>query len=125
MDNKVHWHITHLIRSSLIIASLYLIVQTLCFAAAPQEFKFDVKHFSVEGFSPLSQTFIDEHFKPLQNRPYTLKELQEVSKALEQVIHEQGYPLYRVILPPQTLDSGDIKLQVVTVDALHCKLSTQ
>ena len=46
--------------------------------------------------------------------PYTLKELQEVSKALELIIREQGYPFYRVIVPPQTLATGDVKLQVIS-----------
>jgi len=114
MDKKIHWFTVCLVRSALITASLSLVPQAFCLAAVPPEFKFDIKHFSVEGLSPLSQTFIDDHFKPLQNKPYTLKELQEVSKALEQIIHEQGYPFYRVIVPPQTLSTGDVKLQVIS-----------
>ncbi|HEY8034630.1 MAG TPA: ShlB/FhaC/HecB family hemolysin secretion/activation protein [Methylobacter sp.] len=113
MIKKFNWFTAGIIRSVL-ISAICLVSQTPCLAAAPPEFKFDVKHFSVEGLSPLSQSFIDEHFKPLQNRPYTLKELQEVSKVLEQIIHEQGYPFYRVIVPPQTLASGDVKLQVIS-----------
>lgn len=103
-----------LVRSALIAASLYLIPPASCLAAAPPEFKFNVTHFSVEGLSPLSQSFIDEHFKLLQNKSYSLKELQEISKTLESIISEQGYPFYRVIVPPQTLTTGDIKLQVVS-----------
>ncbi len=114
MDKKVHCLSARLIRPVLITASLCLIPQVFCQAAAPQEFKFNVKHFSVEGLSPLSQAFIDDYFKSLQNRSYTLKDLQDVSKALEQIIREQGYPFYRVIVPPQTLGSGDIKLQVIS-----------
>jgi hemolysin activation/secretion protein len=107
----------------LIAVSLCLIPQAFCLAAAPLEFKFNVTHFSVEGLPQFSQTFIDDYFKPLQNKLYTLKELQNVSKALERVIHELGFPLYRVIVPAQTLASGDIKLHVVTVETLHCKVS--
>ncbi|MGZ4970315.1 MAG: ShlB/FhaC/HecB family hemolysin secretion/activation protein [Methylobacter sp.] len=114
MDKKIHCLSARLIRPVLITASLWLIPLVLCQAAAPQEFKFNVKHFSVEGLSPLSQVFIDDYFKPLQDRSYTLKELQDVSKALEQIIREQGYPFYRVIVPPQTLGSGNIKLQVIS-----------
>ncbi|MFZ2405795.1 MAG: POTRA domain-containing protein, partial [Methylobacter sp.] len=114
MDKKIHWVTTCLVRPTLIIAGLCLIPPAPCLAAAPPEFRFNVKHFSIEGVSPLSQTFIDDYFKPLQNRPYTLKELQDVSKALEQIIHEQGYPFYRVTVPPQTLASGDVKLQVIS-----------
>lgn len=114
IDNKINWFTTRSIRAALITAGLCLIPQALCLAAAPPEFKFNVKHFSVEGLSPLSQSFIDGFFKPLQNKPYTLKELQEVSKTLEQNIREQGYPFYRVIVPPQTLATGEIKLQVIS-----------
>jgi hemolysin activation/secretion protein len=114
-QQKNHWLTGRLVRAALFAAGLCLLIPpTLCQAEAPQEFKFDVKHFSVEGLSPLSQAFIDDYFKPLQNRPYTLKELQEVSKALEQIIREQGYPFYRVIVPPQTLATGDVKLQVIS-----------
>lgn len=127
---KIHYatnkgFICRLIRSILLAAGLCLIPQTPCLAAAPQEFKFTVKHFSVEGLLPFPHTFVDDYFKPLQNRPYTLKELQGVSKGLEQVIRSRGYPLYRVMVPPQSLDSGEIKLQVVTVKALNCKVLLQ
>lgn len=114
MDRKIHWFTARQARSALITAGLCLIPQAFCLAAAPQEFKFNIKHFSVEGVSPLSQAFLDDHFKPLQNRPYTLKELQDVSKELERIIREQGYPFYRVIVPPQTLATGDVKLQVIS-----------
>jgi len=114
MNKKIHCLTARQVRAALITAGLFLIPQMHCLAAAPQEFKFNVTHFSVEGLSPLSQTFIDEHFKPLQNKSYTLKELQEVSKALELIIREQGYPFYRVIVPPQTLATGDVKLQVIS-----------
>lgn len=109
--DKTNWF---MLRSTLIAACICLIPHTLCLAAAPQEFKFTIKHFSVEGLSPLSQAFLNDYFKPLQNRPYSLKELQEVSKDLEQIIREQGYPFYRVIVPPQTLATGDVKLQVIS-----------
>ncbi|TAL46179.1 MAG: ShlB/FhaC/HecB family hemolysin secretion/activation protein [Methylovulum sp.] len=83
-------------------------------AAAPSEIRFTVRHFSVEGASPLSQKAIDAYFQPLQQRQYNLKELQEVGKGLEAAIREQGYPFYRVTLPPQTLNAGEVKLQVVS-----------
>ncbi|MDP2904386.1 MAG: ShlB/FhaC/HecB family hemolysin secretion/activation protein [Methylovulum sp.] len=84
------------------------------YAATPSEIRFTVKHFSVEGPSPLSQKTIDAYFQPLQQRQYNLKELQEVSKGLESAIRGQGYPFYRVTLPPQTLNSGEVKLQIVS-----------
>ena len=104
------------------LISVILVLQANCYAAPPETFKFNVKHFSIEGSSPIPESFFVNYFKPLQNRSYTLKELQEVSKALEQQIHQQGYPLYRVIVPAQSLESGEIKLQITTENALNCKV---
>lgn len=122
LDKKDHWLTTHQLRLSLTAAALCLLHPMTGLAATPEEFKFNVKRFLVEGPTPLSPIFIEDYFKPLQNQAYTLKKLQEVSKALEQVIRKQGYPLYRVIVPPQSLANGDIKLQIVTVDTLNCKV---
>ncbi len=113
MDKKSNCLTARMFKSAL-ISGICLVSQTPCLAAAPPDFKFTVKHFSVKGLSPLSESFIDDYFKPLQNRLYTLKELQDVSRAFEQIIHEQGYPFYRVIVPPQTLGADDIKLQVIS-----------
>lgn len=111
MDNLLHRLSRRWLGRALLTAGLCLSAPG--WAGMPQEFKFTVKQFQVEGVSPLSQAFLDDYFKPLANRPYTLKQLQELSKALEQVIREQGYPFYRVIVPPQTLSTGAVKLQVV------------
>ena len=97
----------------LIATSLWFIPAALCQAAAPKEFSFNIKHFSVEGLSPLSHAFIDDYFKPLQNRTYTLKELHDVCKALEKVIHQKGYLFYQVIVPQQTMAAGNVKLKVM------------
>lgn len=105
----------------LVIICLCLISYGICWAAtneessvSPKEFKFSVKYFEVEGSSPLSQTFIDDFFEPLQNRTYSLKELQDISKKLEQSIHNLGYPFYRVIVPPQTLSQGAVKFKILS-----------
>ncbi|MDO9105057.1 MAG: ShlB/FhaC/HecB family hemolysin secretion/activation protein [Methylovulum sp.] len=83
-------------------------------AATPAAIRFTVQHFSVEGESPLPPKAIAAYFQPLQQRQYNLKELQDVGKGLESAIREQGYPFYRVVLPPQTLESGNVKLQIVS-----------
>ena len=98
----------------LINTGLMLMPEAACLAAKPQEIKFTVNHFKVEGASPLSQQAIDDYFQPLQHKQYNLKELQQVGKGLELAIREQGYPFYRVNLPPQTLSGGEVKLQVIS-----------
>ncbi|WP_019868352.1 ShlB/FhaC/HecB family hemolysin secretion/activation protein [Methylovulum miyakonense] len=97
-----------------VLIGIFCVSSPLCLAATPAAIQFMVKHFSVEGASPLSPTEMDDYFQPLQQRQYTLKTLQEVGKGLETKIREQGHPFYRVVLPPQTLDAGDVKLRIVS-----------
>ena len=98
----------------LVIVNLWLAVISTSVAAVPSEFKFAVKTFSVEGSSPISNQSINDYFKGLENKAYTLKELQLVSKGLEQLIQEQGHTFYKVIVPPQSLATGNVKLQIVS-----------
>jgi hemolysin activation/secretion protein len=88
-------------------------VPAIC-QAAPQTMQFMVRHFIVEGAVPLPTQTLDDYLKPLQEQHHTLKSLQDISKGLETVIREQGHPFYRVILPPQTLNAGDVKLRIVS-----------
>jgi hemolysin activation/secretion protein len=83
---------------------------------APQKFKFVVNKFSIEGEeikSILSDEEVATYLKPLQEKSYDLKELQEVGKGLEAMIRDEGFAFYRVILPPQSLNSGEVKLKII------------
>ena len=84
---------------------------------APEKFKFTVNKFSVEGESIASILSDDEvatYLKPFQAKSYDLKELQDLGKGLEAMIREEGFAFYRVILPPQSLNSGEVKLKVIS-----------
>jgi len=83
-------------------------------AASPAEISFTVKKFTVDGPSPINSQVIAGYFQTLQEKRYTLKTLQDVAKGLELIIRERGYPFYRVVLPPQTLNGGEIKLQILS-----------
>jgi len=83
-------------------------------AAAPAEISFTVKQFSVEGSVPVSSGTLADYFRPLQQRKYNLQQLQDVAKGLEQIIRDQGYAFYRVSLPPQTLNGGEIKFRAIS-----------
>lgn len=120
-NNGIQWLFALPVKLTLIIVCLGLTPQAFCQTtipeeskAAPKEFRFNVKLLTVEGSSPLSQSFIDDFTRPLQDRTYSLKDLQEISRSLEQKIHEQGYPFYRVVVPPQTLSQGNVKLQIIS-----------
>lgn len=84
--------------------------------APPEKFKFIVHKFSVEGedITPiLSNQEIAAYLKPFEEKSYDLKELQEVGKGVETLIREEGYAFYRVVLPPQSLNAGEVKLKVI------------
>ncbi|MDD5274535.1 MAG: ShlB/FhaC/HecB family hemolysin secretion/activation protein [Methylovulum sp.] len=104
---------TRLFCRLLMTTSLGLLAAPCPAATTPTEIKFTVSHFNVDGTSPLSQQAMDSYLQPLQHRQYNLKQLQEVANGLEAVIREQGHPFYRVSLPPQTLDGGEVKLHIV------------
>ena len=92
---------------------------------APQKFKFVVNKFLVEGDeikSILSEDEISAYLKSFQEKPYDLKDLQDVGKGLEVIIRDKGYAFYRVILPPQSLNSGEIKLKVITFGVENIKI---
>lgn len=95
----------------------------VCQAAKPSEIKFMVTRFRLEGSSPLSKEAIDSYFKPLQQHQYNLKELQNAGKGLEKLIRDNGYPFYRVILPPQTLTGHEVKFEVVSFSLGEIKVS--
>jgi hemolysin activation/secretion protein len=89
---------------------------TLAENVVPAKFKFLVHKFSVENEeikSILSDEEITAYLKPFEEKSYDLKELQEVGKGIEAMIREEGYAFYRVILPPQSLNTGEVKLKVI------------
>jgi hemolysin activation/secretion protein len=99
--------------------SLALLPISMPFAenVPPQKMKFIVKKFTVEGESLaniIDENEIETYLKSFQEKSFNLKELQDVGKGLEAMIREEGFAFYRVILPPQSLNSGEVKLKVIT-----------
>ena len=82
--------------------------------SAPPKFTFMVNKFGVEGDSTLSEEELADYFKPLEQKSYDLQSLQQVGKVLETKIRHSGYAFYRVILPPQSLNAGEVTLKMVS-----------
>ena len=99
--------------------SLNLLSVTFSFAEeneSPEKFEFYVKKFTLEGESIaeiITETKLADYLNSLQEKSYDLKELQDAGKGLETMIREEGFTFYRVILPPQSLDSGEVKLKII------------
>ncbi len=92
--------------------------------SAPQKFNFIVNKFLIEGESLksiLSESEITDYLTSFEGKSYDLNELQKVGKGLEMMIREEGFAFYRVILPPQTLNSGEVKFKIIAfpIGSIH------
>lgn len=82
----------------------------------PEKITFLIHKFSVDGEeikSILSEEKIAMYLKPFEEKSYDLKGLQEISKNFEMMIRDEGYVFYRVVLPPQSLNTGEVKLKII------------
>ncbi|MCW7537317.1 hypothetical protein OOT46_05555 [Aquabacterium sp. A7-Y] len=80
--------------------------------AAPPEAVFSIKGFAISGDNPLGSGETSVVLAPFLRADATLAVLQAATAALERALHERGYSLYRVVLPPQAL-SDTVSLTVV------------
>lgn len=84
------------------------------YAKQPPEISFLVERFKVEGEMPLDMQEVEALLEPYRHRQYDLGGLQKLAKMLEQEIRDDGYSFYRVIVPPQTLSDGAIRLKIIS-----------
>jgi hemolysin activation/secretion protein len=82
-------------------------------AEAPAEISFTVSGFQVEGDNPLSAGETEAVLEPYQGKHSGLEGLQAASDALQSELGTRGYSFHRVVLPPQTLQIGVVRLQVI------------
>lgn len=82
-------------------------------AEAPAEISFTVTGFQVTGDNPLSAKATEAVLEPYTGRHAGLEGLQAASDALQSELGARGYSFHRVVLPPQTLKDGVVKLEVV------------
>jgi hemolysin activation/secretion protein len=86
-------------------------------AAAPavsQEIpRFDIRVFRVEGNKLLSRQTVDAALAPFVGKQKDFGDVQGALEALEQVYKDRGYTTVSVLLPEQTLEGGEVLLQVV------------
>jgi len=75
---------------------------------------FEVEQFYVTGDIPAKEEAINEVLLAANGKKYNLSELQAVAKSVEQILRDAGYAFYRIVLPPQTLDSGKVTLKSIS-----------
>lgn len=72
-----------------------------------------VNQITVEGSTLFNANRLERMLAPYENRQTTLGELNQLTAELYRKYSDAGYPTTQVYLPPQALDTGNIKIQVV------------
>ncbi|UZG45322.1 ShlB/FhaC/HecB family hemolysin secretion/activation protein [Caldimonas thermodepolymerans] len=78
----------------------------------PPQAVFPIKGFAINGENPLGSGETSAILAPFLRADATLDVLQRATAALEKALHDRGYSLYRVVLPPQPL-ADTITLNIV------------
>ena len=93
-------------------ALLYCIACPVLALEAPPDVQFDVARYEITGANPLSAEEISKILKPYLGRHYGLEGLSSAVTELERKFKEQGYSFHRVILEPQSLKQGIVRLRI-------------
>lgn len=72
-----------------------------------------VKRFEVSGSTVFSQKEFDKVLAPFINRSLSFAELFQARSAVTQLYIDQGYITSGALIPPQTIQGGVVKIQVV------------
>ncbi len=82
-------------------------------AAAPPPVSFTVTGFTLSDPLPIPEAQADAILAPRIGQELSLDDLLETAKELEAAVRDAGWSFYRIVLPPQTLEAGQVFLQVV------------
>jgi len=93
--------------------SFLLFFSSISKAADINDITFKVGHFILLGDIPAKDRAINRLLLAAEDKSYNLKELQQVAQDVETIIREEGYAFHRVVVPPQTLNSGEVILKVI------------
>ena len=74
--------------------------------------RFDVARFVVEGDNPLSEARTREVLGAFTGEHAGVEGLLAAADALERAMQEVGFPFQRVVVPPQSLNDGEVVLRV-------------
>jgi len=108
---------------AVLVAALSLIFGSAAIPAQePPPVEFTVDSFVVEGANPLDQATTNAVLAPFLGKYSGLDGLLAAADALESTLQKRGNSFHRVVLPPQTLDSGVVVLNVVQFTIADIKI---
>ena len=99
--------------SRVFLILLSLLTTSVSTANDAVDVSFEISRFIVEGDNPLGDEAIDL-LNPYLGQHTGLERLSSASEALTKALESEGYSFHRVVLPPQELDSGTVRLEIVS-----------
>ncbi len=96
------------------LTAVYLLI--FCTAAAAvdvPQVRFTVERFVVEGDNPFSEKRTQKVLHPFLGAHQGLTRLEAAAAALEASLKKKGYAFTRVVIPPQKLKDGVVRLKVL------------
>lgn len=81
--------------------------------AGADKIKFVFETVAVEGMTVYKNADIVPLYLPMVGREVSLSDVYALAEKMSAKYRNEGYVLSQVIVPPQTIDTGDIKLQAV------------
>lgn len=84
--------------------------------------RFEVERFEVEGENPLSEARTREVLAPFTGEHAGVDGLLAAADALERAIEDAGVPFQRVVLPPQSLQDGEVVLRVTVFEVARVEV---
>ena len=97
---------------------LFVFLFVVCFSPlvkaleAPPSLRFDVVRYELSGENPLPAETVTKVLKPFLGRHFGLDGLSAAVAEMERKLKELGYSFHRVVLEPQSLRDGVVKLRV-------------
>lgn len=83
---------------------------------APQgadQIRIDLKTLQIDGVNTYSAFELDNLYRSKLGTNISLADVYAIASQIAQKYHDDGYVLTQVIVPPQTIESGLVKLQVI------------
>jgi hemolysin activation/secretion protein len=79
----------------------------------PQEPRFDIRRYIVEGATLLSADEINAAVGPFAGTARDFSDVQRALEALERAYTERGYSAVQVLLPEQELEKGEVRFRII------------
>lgn len=82
---------------------------------------FTLNSIVIDGAAIFDRAQLEPLYQPLLNREVSLKSIYDLAAELTRYYADRGYLLSRAVVPPQTVDAGKVRIQVVegSVDAVQ------